>query len=557
MDLPAEQQQLLDRALFIHRSGNLGEAEKLYQELLAGDPGQADALHYLGVIRLQTSHFDEAVRLIQRALDARPDYGDAMTNLGIGLNALGRFAEAVETFERALGAGTATAAVLANLGGALACIGRNEDAITRFEEALELQPELLPVRGNLANLLRQAGRFEEAVRHYEKALLQDPENVEGRYQLGVLFQDHGEKDRALAAFREVVEKDEDHAKAWHGIAAVSRNAFSDDEVSALLALAARPETSKDDRIRLGFALGRHFENTGRHEEAAAQFPDANALRRAGLDYDVNNDLRAMQNLKRCFDAAFFDAWSGAGLHDEKPIFIVGMPRSGTTLVEQILASHPEVFGAGEQMLMVNAIIAAFPILNGLDYTDALASASDEKFRTVARQYLAGLPGERAERITDKLTHNFLNVGMIRILFPNATVIHCRRDPRDTCFSIYKHLFGSESHIYAYDLQELARYYNGYTELMDHWERVLPGFMHTVQYEAIVDNQEQSTRDLLDACGLDWDPACLEFHKHERLVATISASQVRQPVYRGSIGAWKPYENMLQPLLQLLDTQTRD
>ena len=586
MDLSAEQQQALDRALHIHGSGNLADAEKLYRQLLDEDPGQADALHYLGVIHLQTGRIEEAVSLIRSSIDARPDYLDAMVNLGFGLNSMGRFEEAVTQFESVLNAGLVTAPVLANLGGALAHLGRYGQAVARFEEALKLQPELaetrrsladvllrlgrtddalreirkalatgeptLPMQVSLGNILFAAGQFDEAIECFEQVLALQPEFVQGHYRLGVLFRDLGEKDKALASFREAVARDSSFARAWHGIASVSVASVTEDDVGKMLALQEQPGTSEDDRMRLAFALGRHFENAGNYEAAAAQFLMANSLRRSGVKYDIDNDLLAMKNLRGCFDQSFLAAWSESGLPDRTPIFIVGMPRSGTTLVEQILASHPDVFAAGELPLLVDSIVATFPIRNGVDYTSSLADATQDDFRAAARRYLDGLPGKTARRVIDKLPHNFLNVGMIRILFPNATIVHCRRDARDTCFSIFKHLFGSDSHAYAYDLEELAHYYNGYAKLMNHWEQVMPGHLHTVHYEWMIENQEQTTRELLEACGLEWDPACLEFHKLERLVATLSASQVRQPIYRGSVGAWKPYEKLLAPLLEILE-----
>jgi tetratricopeptide (TPR) repeat protein len=620
MNLPAEQQRTLDRALNCHSNGNLDEAEKLYQAVLAEDPEQADALHYLGVINLQLGRFDEAVRLIQRAVDARPDYTDAVINLGYGLNALGRNEDAAGQFERALAMGPPTAQLLANLGGALEQLGRYADAATRFEEALKLQPglaearrsladvllklnrpvdalreikkavadgmpsipmqvslgnillaagrpgdaircfnqvlkeqpDLAPVHRNLAKSLRHMGRFSEAIEHYKKLLAKDPDNVVGHHELGVVYQDLGDNDSALATFRNAVRLDPNCVIAWHGIATVSKNDIDENEVKALLDLQQAPETSTNDRLRLGFALGKHYENIGQHDEAAKQFLLANKLKRAEFEYDIDSDLRAVENLRSCFDKAFLDRWSNTGLPDRTPIFIVGMPRSGTTLIEQILANHPRVFGAGESTSLVHSIIETFPISDGVDYTCSINDPTSGDFKAIARRYLDCLPEADEEYITDKLPHNFLNVGMIRILFPNATIVHCRRDPRDTCFSIYKNLIGADSHFYAYDLEELARYYNGYAALMNHWDQVMPGAIHTIEYEQMIDNQEQSTRELLDACGLEWDPACLEFHKLERPILTISAPQVRQPLYRGSIGAWRPYEKMLEPLLDILD-----
>jgi tetratricopeptide (TPR) repeat protein len=619
MDLPAEQQQALDRAINCHSSGNLDEAVKLYRGLLDDCPEQADALHYLGVIDLQRGQFDAAVILIQQAVDARPGYVDAIINLGYGLNALGRHEAAAEQFERALSLGPAKATLLANLGGSLEQMGRYDDAIQRYEAALELQPELaeirrsladallnvgrtndalreitqavssgrpsfalkvslgnilnaagrvddaiqcfedllraqsdLPIHGNLAKALRKKGRYKEAIEQYEKLLAKDPDNIDGHFDLGVVYHDLGEKDDARIAFRKAVQLDNTCAKAWHGISTVSKNAFDDGEIEILLKLQRDSDTSHDKRVLLAFALGKHFENTGRHEDAARQYLMANSLKREEFDYDIENDLRAFHNIQTSFDETLLEKWSSAGLTDNSPIFIIGMPRSGTTLIEQILASHPQVHGAGEREILTNSILNVFPITNGSDYTGTLDDATSEKFRNVASNYLGGFPDIVADYVTDKMPHNFLHVGMIRILFPNASIVHCRRNPHDTCFSIYKHLFGVRSHPYAYDLQELARYYNAYAKLMNHWDEVMPGEIHTVDYETMIDAQEQTTRELLDACGLEWDPACLEFHKYERPIATISATQVRQPVYRSSIGAWKPYEKMLGPLLALLN-----
>jgi len=419
-----------------------------------------------------------------------------------------------------------------------------------LDEAVKLYRGLLDDCPEQADALRKAGRSDAAVEQYEQLVSQDPENVDGHHNLGAAYQDLNQKDKALAAFRRAVQLDVTCAKAWHGISAVSKNAFDDSDVETLLNLQHNTNIPVERRMLIAFALGRHLENTGQHDAAATQYLLANKLTRAELDYDINQDLHTFDALRTRFDKDFLKRWEGAGLADKSPIFIVGMHRSGSTLIEQILASHPRVFAAGEIALLTQSIVATFPVGDDNNYVTSLDDASAEKFQAVAGNYLNGLPNMDADFITDKLPHNFLNIGMIRILFPNASIVHCRRDPRDTCFSIFKNLFGKDA--YQYDLRELAQYYNAYAKLMDHWDEVMPGEIHTVDYETMIDDQEQTTRELLDACGLEWDPACLDFHKYERPIATISATQVRQPVYRGSIGAWKPYKDMLQPLLALLD-----
>ncbi len=536
----------------LQAQGRFEAAAERFEQALSLGPPTAPVLANLGGALAQLGRFPDAIERFEAALELQPELVETRRSLADALLEIGRPSDAYRHITEAASTGQPSVAVQVSLGNILHALGRSQEAIECFETILKMQPDFPHLRCSLANVLRQLGRVEKAIEHYENALDQDPNYAEGHYNIGLAFQDLGKKDEALAAFRKAVKLDVNCGKAWLGISAVSKNAFDENEVNTLLNMVQTTDTAAADRMGLGFALGKHFENSGRHNEAAAQYLQANPLKRAVFDYDIDKDLLAMNNLRTRFNAAFLDKWRDAGLPDQTPIFIVGMPRSGTTLVEQILASHSRVFGAGELTLLARAIIDTFPMPDGVDYTGVLDDASAEKFHTVARKYIDGLPNTDADYITDKLPHNFLNVGMIRILFPNARIVHCRRDPRDTCFSIYKNLFGAYGHFYAYDLQELARYYVGYAALMDHWEDVMPGKLHAVEYETLIDNQEQTTRDLLDACGLEWDPACLDFHKTKRPVATISASQVRQPVYRDSIGAWKAYEKMLQPLLEILD-----
>ncbi len=481
-----------------------------------------------------------------------PDNDNAIIGHSYALLRAGRPGEALAELRGAVEDRPSSVALQLAIANVLLATRRVDDSIDCVQRVLAAHPGLATVRSNLANLLHRTGRLKEACAHYEKVIEDSPANVDANYRRGVVLRDLGNTQEAIAAFRKTVDIEPGFVKAWHAFVEATKDPLADAEVSALLDLQKTGVADMTDRIRLGFALGRHFERAGRVSEAAAQLLEANALQRSRLDYDIDNHLRAMRNIRECFDESFFDRWQDAGLSDEKPVFIIGMPRSGTTLVEQILAGHSQVFAAGEISLLVNAIIERFPIRNGTDYTTSLADASIDDMHRVARRYLEGLPATEAGRITDKLPHNFLNIGMIHVLFPRAAIVHCKRDPRDTCFSIFKHLFGSDAHAYAYDLHELARYHNGYSTMMQHWERMLPDRIHTVRYERLVQEQETETRELLNACGLDWEPACLDFYKVKRPVATISASQVRQPVYSGSVGAWKAYADMLEPLLAALD-----
>jgi len=363
----------------------------------------------------------------------------------------------------------------------------------------------------------------------------------------------GKDGEASAEFRKAITLDRYCTKAWRAITELSRQSLTDAEIKSANAALESEDYSPEQRLHLEFALGKSYEDIDQHVIASEHYQRGNRLCRSRIAYTFENDQSVFEHVRSTFNAEFFDRWTNVGTADETPVFMVGMPRCGSTLVEQILASHPSVYGSGELPLLPQAIARRFPLTDGLDYTAALTTTSSKDLNFVAESYLATQRqlAPDALRITDKLLINFLNVGLIHVLFPDARIIHCVRDSRDTCFSIYKRIFSARGHHYAYDLEELGRYYNEYAQLMEHWDHVLPGRVHQIRYESLGVEQESTTRELLEFCGLSWNPACLEFHRSERPVVTHSASQVRQPIFRGSIGAWRPYEASLAPLLRLL------
>jgi hypothetical protein len=299
---------------------------------------------------------------------------------------------------------------------------------------------------------------------------------------------------------------------------------------------------------------------GEHHRSFTHQLAANALKRKTVSYDETEMLLQMELIQRAFTAEFIRERSGAAINTELPIFILGMPRSGSTLVEQILASHSQVHGAGELPDFSNALSANGLRARGRVFTEAVCSVSDRQLRAAAEDYLSGLvriasvSSDRGgvQRVTDKMPSNFRYIGMIHMLLPRARIIHTRRDPLDTCLSCFSIQFAKVP--YTFDLGELGRYYAAYARLMDHWRAVLPpGRMLEVQYEDLVENFEANTRRILTYCGLEWEDACLRFHETERPVRTASATQVRQPLYRDAIGRWRPDARALEPLLTELSS----
>jgi Sulfotransferase family len=304
-----------------------------------------------------------------------------------------------------------------------------------------------------------------------------------------------------------------------------------------------------ERVELHFALGTIYRKLGEHEQSFQHLLEGNKLKRRQFDYDVNSDIEHFARLREMFSPAFMAARAGHGNPSAQPIFIVGMPRSGSTLLEQILAGHPRVHAVGEKLNLHDAIGA----LKG-EYPDNLATISGEDFGRLGIDYLArataSMPANK-DRFTDKVPGNVAYAGLIHLALPNARIIHTRRDPVDNCFSCFSQYFLS-GHEFSYDLGELGRFYCAIEEMAAYWRDVLPaGVMLNVQYEDVVADIETQARRVLDFCGLEWDEACLAFHDVERPVRTASAAQVRQPIYRSSVGRWRVYEDQLQPLLEAL------
>lgn len=582
-----DSQELLQQAVEVHRSGDLARAAGLYRAVLEQEPNQADALHYLGVIAMQNGRFDDAAEMIGQAVQLSPGNPHLLANLGNALLQAGDARTATGHYEAALAVdpnltevrrNLATAfmsldrandalreiteaarraprslEVQVTLGNILSEAGRSDEAIACFERILAVRPDIAPIHGSLGNVLRQTGRIEEAITQYEKALSLAPGYAESHYDLGFAYQVLGEVADAEASFRKALDLDPGCSKAWRALANLRKNSLSDTDLATIDTELESAELTENQRTHLEFAVGKCREDRKEYGKSFEHFERGNALRRAAASYSLERDKKVFGNTRRVFCEAFFERWTGAGSNDATPIFIVGMPRSGTTLVEQILASHSNVFGAGEISALYKALASRFTLEHGFDYSAAIGAATPEDLGAVAQRYLDSIRALSSEavRITDKLPTNFLNLGMISVIFPQATVIHCTRDPRDTCFSIYKHYFGARGHDYAYDLEELGTYYNLYQELMDHWASVLPTPIHEFKYEDVVADTEKSAKALINACGLQWEPACLEFHQSRRPVATISADQVRRPIYSDSVGAWRRHEEKLAPLLSIL------
>jgi tetratricopeptide (TPR) repeat protein len=532
-----------ETALEVHARGELGEAERLYRAHLKSDRQHAGALQGLGILLAQQGKSGDAVVLLRRALESRPGTPELHSNLGMGLVTLGRAEEAVEHFIKALAANPQFAEAHNGMGLAQAQLGRREEALDHLRRAVSIRPDFSEAHANIGLALRELGRYEEARTACEKAIAASPDNPALYVELGKVHGELGELDTAAAIYERALKAAPLRADIHRQLAQIKRYEKDDPHLAQMLALSREERLSPQARMDLDFALGKALIDAGDYERALTHLTAANAVVRQRLAYDEASTLGFLERVRTIFTEIRGPA---VGDPSPLPVFVVGMPRSGTTLTEQILASHPHVFGAGELRHIENAATAVAP------FPEAAGSMSAEALRELGASYVARLRAlsPAATRIVDKMPANFRFIGLIHRALPNAKIIHVRRDPVDSCMSCFAQLFAGLP--FAYDLGELGRYYRGYAALMAHWRQALPPeAMLEIDYERLIDDLPGEARRMIAYCGLEWDDSCLEFHKTRRPVRTASFAQVRRPIYHSSIGRWHAHREVLKPLLDAL------
>ncbi|WP_245472562.1 sulfotransferase [Mesorhizobium sp. M7A.F.Ca.MR.148.00.0.0] len=538
----------------LHQAGRRQEAETIYRQVLARQPKHAAAAHFLGLLLHQTRRSEEGLDLIERSVSLQPTNPDFLNNFGTVMRDLGRPAAAIDFFRGAVDLRPDQLAARDNLGSSLKQVGQFEEAEEIYRGTVARNPFHVRARIGLAETLQEAGRLDEALAVFREALAIRPKDADLLHGLGVGLMEKGKLDEAADLFRQALAINPAMATAWLMLTQVKRQKERDSELGGMEAQHAKAPQDSLARMQLSFGLGKANDDLRDYGRAFDYFAEGNAIRRKGINYDQARTRAEFEAMKATFDAGFFEKHRPSSISDDTPIFIVGMPRSGTTLVEQIIASHPQVYGAGELSILKKAVGKQFPATMPGGFPWGVSDMGDADFAEAGQAYLdmlhARYPNMR--HVTDKMPGNFLLVGFIHMMMPKARIIHCARDAAATCLSIYKVHFRGDSHRYGYDLGELADFHNLYTDIMKHWHTVLPGVVHDVRYEDFVADQEGQTRALIAHLGLPWDDAALSFHETDRPVRTASAAQVRQPMYQGSVDLWKRYGDRLKPLLDKLD-----
>ncbi len=537
----------------LHLLGRADEAILSYESALALDPDRAEAYYGLAAALHALRRHDEAIACYERALVVDPDYAEANCGLGAALHVVGRNEQAIVCCDAALAIDPDYVEALCGRGAALQALKRHGAAIAAYERALAVEPDNAAALNALGLALQAANRHGEALAQFRRVLAIEPRSGDAQVNLGSVLEELGHIDEARHAFEAAVEIEPQNVRFRYALINCRRTREGDPHLAAMEAWARDLDSlAEDQQILVHFALGKALAETGRQDEAFRHLVAGNALKREQIRYDEPATLATFERIERVFTAELMRSKAGAGHPSRLPIFIVGMPRSGSTLVEQILASHPKVFGGGERHDFSDALASLTAGPGAAPFPELAAGLTGPQLEHLGAAYLERLgAGVAAERVTDKMLANFCLAGLIHLALPNARLIHTRRDPVDTCLSCFALLFGAEQP-FAYDFGELGRYYRAYRRLMEHWRRVVPdGVILDVQYEELVDAFEPQARRIVAHCGLEWDPACLSFHETDRVVRTASVTQVRQPIYRTSVGRWRPAEPVLRPLLDAL------
>jgi tetratricopeptide (TPR) repeat protein len=535
------------------RLGLAVEAEKRWNAALALRPDYAEAYSNLSNLLNDQGEYERAEGMARRAIELNPGLADAYVNLAAAHTVRHRHADALQVLDALIAFAPGHARALAARALALKELDRLDEALDAAKRAALAAPETPEPHNAIAQVRQAMGQFEPALAAYDRAAaLPGPAQMDAIANRGALFAEFGRKAEAVKAL-------EDAAKAFPNAPGVlfsqtdlRRFEPGDRLIGQMEALLAREGMSLADRATLHFGLGKAFLDVGDSALAFRHYDEGNRLKRSTFTYDPDANARWMAGVAEAFSPALLATKADMGARSDLPVFVVGMPRSGTTLVEQILASHPKVHGAGELKRLQTLVdgIAGFPV--------AVRNLTAPQLKVMGETYLAFVHPLAAGRkhVVDKMPSNFLHAGLIRLILPDARIIHCRRDPVDTCLSCYTKLFAGELG-FAYDQTELGRFHRAYQALMAHWRATLPAshFLE-VDYEAVVDDVEREARRMLDFLALPWDEEVLRFHETKRPVRTASVNQVRQPIYRTSTGRWRRHAAYLQPLLTALDVPTQ-
>lgn len=537
------------------------EAIKCLHQALNLDKKNARAFHILGVIYAETEDYARSLECLQNASGLAPmdadiniSYADMLARVDLNGNAATTYMDTCNKHPNLLKAFTLFGKHLVNM-------RYYDEALQCYSRALQLDANGIDTLDTLGRIYLGMGNVDAAINNYSKALAIEPNRLSSLIGLEQAYQDDGKLDKAISICDEIISTHSHSPKGHLLKARVLKSQANDGIAENLLRFISEDNIDESSIVDINFALGKIYDDQKNYKQAYHHYALANSIKSQNLSYDREESESSFTKLIETYNADFFKNHQAYGTDSKLPILIIGMPRSATTLTEQIISSHPSVLGAGEVEFWSDTVSSLHYILNSKSsYPECVNDMLPAHANEIAAMYESTLlkttgVSTAPAHITDKMPHNFMSIGLIATIFPNAKIIHTKRDPVDTCLSIFFQYF-NEHHAYSFDLSDLGFYYKQYERLMQHWHTVLPGRIMDINYADTIADPEYWTRKLISHIGLEWDDACLAPHKLERSVKTPSHWQVRQPIYKTSVQRWKNYEQYIQPLLDALNVNVR-
>ena len=549
---------------------NLEKALESFKKACAINPNFYEAFYNLGFIQKQLGQIKQSIESYQKAIDIKPAYPDAHNNLGNIFLKLRQYEEAINHFEWATAFKPDFFEAYNNLGLAQRELDQISKSVDNFKKAISLKPEYTQAYFNLGQALKDLGQTNDAIQNYKDLLKVQPNFDQAYLSLGVAYKELGLIDEATKNFESSIDSNPNLAAAYFNLGSIGDYNFTESQLTKMKELLSYKNLTKTDRINLCFTLAKHNEDFGNKDDFFKFLTEGNRLRKEHLNYSISSAVNNYSMIRKIFSSPSI-LKNNLNFNErisKNPIFIIGMPRSGSTLVEQILSSHNKVYGAGEIQVLRKIINPILRDYVNQDVSSASTKIGDTKlslsesknfpneaFFSIRKQYLDTFSNFNfPEKVfTDKSLMNFHFIGFIFMAFPDAKVIHLKRDARAICWSIFKNNLPQKGIGFGNDLGDLAEFYGLYSKLMEFWHKLFPGKIYDLVYENLTNNQEEETKKLLGYCELDWDQNCLDFHKNKREVKTASVLQVRKKMYKGSSEAWKEYEDYLKPLLNSLSS----
>ena len=564
----------------LHDQGKLDEAIEAYKNALSFKPHDAETHYNMGVTLQEQGNLDKAVKAYQKAITFKPDYAEAFSNMGHALKDQGILEEAITAYKKALSIEPNNAEVYNKMGNALkeheqlkealeaynkAIIlkpdyadahnnmgvalqehGKLEDAIQAYKKALSITPDYAQAYNNMGNALREQGKLEEAIEAYNKALSFKPDYAQAYSNLGDALKEQGKLDKAIEAYNKALFLKPDYSEVHRSLSSLIKYEANDPQLATVVEIIQRSDLKENDRCHLYYALAKMNEDLGKFEDALKHYISGGALRTKLLSYDLKQDEVLFAQIKNTAPKLKeLSLRNTTEALSQTPIFILGMPRSGTSLVEQIISSHFKVHGAGELLFLERF---------GGKLSCGVQDISSDNLIDVRNSYLdeLGKVSDNKQFVTDKMPHNFLHIGLILKALPEAKIIHVKRNPAATCWSNFKHYFSTNELGYSYDLNDTVSYFKMYQDLMDFWDQQSGHQIYHLDYDRLTIDQEIETRKLIGHLDLEWDDACLSPQENKRSVRTASQQQVRKKVYKGSSEVWRKFEPYLDSIFEPLE-----